>query len=225
MTFSLVGSLGAYGSGTPAWGTGESRTAGNLLICWVNFTVHSAQPTISSGWSTAATITFGTPMFGGATVFYKVATGGDAAPTLTVGASGQVLNGQLGEFSPGGSGTISIDQTGTSTGTTSPLVTTAGGVDVAIGELVVWATSIAYSAAATKTISSSLNNGTAVDLNDSATSTASHYANGYAITTAHSSADAETGTFTTTSIQGAATALCSFSLASSNAAANMALFQ
>src|SRR6516162_4966998 len=131
MSFALVGSVGSItptsGTGgatvSPAWGTGEFRTAGNLLVCWCIDCASVTIPTTPAGWSVAKSISPGTD--GGAAIFYKIATGGDAAPTIS-GSSR--LYAQLAEFAAGAGTVISLDQTGSvdSGGGTTTTATAAG---------------------------------------------------------------------------------------------------
>jgi hypothetical protein len=206
MAWSLVGTIGAVSTGavntavTPAWGTGESRTAGNLLLCWVagmSATGPDPTPATPLGWSLADKST-GTGSTGAsATLFYKVAAGGDGAPTIAAGGANVLWNVQLGEFSSGG-GTPALDQHGVgTTAGTSPVVATAGAVDLAGGDLIVSCGSIRYGSAGTKTITPTFNNGaTATATQSGAISTTSHYGFAYGTTTGNSSADAATLTFT-----------------------------
>jgi hypothetical protein len=86
-TISLTGSAGAVTSGaagvavTPVWGAGD-QTAGDLLMCWVSGLNHSTVPATPAGWAVAAQLSQGSPAFNSSTVFYKIATGGDIAPTI-----------------------------------------------------------------------------------------------------------------------------------------------
>ena len=217
MAYALVGSVGAVSQGssgaavTPAWGTGESRTANNLLILWVDGQGSATLPSAPANWSIGIQKA-GTSC--SASVFYKVAAGGDAAPTVGAVTS-TVLTAQLAEFS-GNATSSPLDKTGTAAGTTSTQVATAGAADTAGGELVVYATGALYSLAATKTLSNSLNNGaTAHNTTNNSTSTVNHYDLGYGITTGNSAADADTFSFTTQRITGAVVALASFKLAPS----------
>lgn len=60
MAFARVGTIGtavqgAAGAGvSPGWGTGQNRTAGNLLILCVSVAQTATLPTTPSGWTIAA---------------------------------------------------------------------------------------------------------------------------------------------------------------------------
>jgi hypothetical protein len=128
-------------------------------------------------------------------VFYKVAAGADAQPSIAL-ATGMTWGGMLGEYS-GCSGVI--DKTGTVEGTVSPAVATNSGVDGAIGELVTYTGTTAPTSAATDTLVTTGTNFTAHDTNNAATSTRTHYCFGYGITTANGVADKASMTFVATS--------------------------
>ena len=91
MAFQLVGSVGTpvtVGAGqtaSPQWGAGSDRTASNLLILWAES--YGATPT-PNGWTRAAG--------DDAIVFYRIAAGGDAAPTISNPA--YPLSAMLAEF-------------------------------------------------------------------------------------------------------------------------------
>jgi hypothetical protein len=217
MAYALVGTIGAVSVGsasssvTPAWGTSETRVAGNLLVCWANGYGHSTPLVIPGGWIQATAIGSG-PGFAASTLLFRIATGGDTAPTL-VPASGQSLTTRLAEFS-GGPTQDPLDTVGSSAaGTSGTNTVTCGAKDVAAGELVCYAALMAYSAAAIKTISSAMNNGaTDTGVTDAAVSTSNHYAFGFGITTGNTGADTETLTYTATSINGVAIVAASFAL-------------
>lgn len=183
--YALVGSLGAVSTATspvtPAFG--QSPTAGNLLICWgIAFAVASA-PTLSAGWTAATTEAANC----GVGIWYKIAAGGDTAPTVT--NVGQTISTQLGEFS-GNATSSPVDQTGSGESSVSnPFVITAAAADAAVGELFVYCWAGFYSTAATKTLATTPNNTTAHDTTNNGSSTVDHYAFGYGITTTNSAAD------------------------------------
>lgn len=130
MAYALVGSVGAYGTTTPAWGTGSTQTANDLLIA-IGWGSSGGTVTTPSGWSLAVSAT-SQATADSAFIFYTIAAGGDAAPTLT-GASSSLLM----EFS-GNATTSPLDQTATggNTGNSTSLTLTTGGTDAAAGELV-----------------------------------------------------------------------------------------
>ena len=210
MAIALVGTIGAVSQGaagaavTPAFGTSENRTAGNLLICWVAGDAVATAPTTPSGWSVGKTVT-GTSC--AAAIFYKIAAGADAAPTIAAVTS-QVWAARLAEYS--GNNAVPLDQVSSATGTTSPIVATNGSADVVSGELMVVAAADFYSTAATKTLTHTLNNATATSTSNASTSTVSHYDFAYGVTTTNASADSDSYAFTTNKITGSALVLCSF---------------
>lgn len=137
MGYALVGSVGAVvqsSSGgsitTLAWGSGETRAANNLLVCFVAVDGSATAPAAPSGWSAmVATPPAGTTCT--AQIFYKIATGSDAAPTIAA-VSGAVVSAQLAEFSHGVT-TTPVDQTGTATDTTATLTPSVTGIRVRDG--------------------------------------------------------------------------------------------
>lgn len=216
MAYTLVGTIGATATGTggtivsPAWGAGESRTAGNLLVCWVSCGASATLVTTPAGWSVGFRQA-GTSC--SAAVFYKIAAGADTAPVIAAITSA-TLSAQLAEFA-GGAATSPADQSGGNATTSGAMTIVTGGADAAAGELVVGCNSAKYSLNAVHTLTDSLNNGaTATATNNNAASTQPHYDFFYAITTANSSADQNSFTLGATNLTGAASALVSFLLPS-----------
>lgn len=211
----LVGTIGAVTTGasaaaiTPAWGAGESRTAGNLLVLWLGCNQSGIAVVTPSGWSIAHQTTGGA--VSSTTIYYKIAAGADAAPTVA-GVTGGILHGQLAEFS--GTASAPLDGHAGANGTASPLVSTNAAVDATIGELMVSCSIADYSTAATKTLTDTYTNATPTATNDAATSTISHYDFAYGITTANAVADKNSFAFTTTKIGMASSALASFKVQS-----------
>jgi hypothetical protein len=212
MAPALVGTIGAVSTGvsgaavTPAWGTSENRTANNLLVLQVAVTGSATVPTQPSGWSTATTRAGTTCSVG---IFYKVAAGADAAPTVAAITSG-IINARLAEYS-GMATTSVLSSTGVNSGTSSPVAATNAAADAASPALMVSAVTLLNSSARTNAAwAETYTNGTATQTNNSGTSTASHYGFSYANTTAHASADADSFAFTTTQVTGVAVALASF---------------
>lgn len=208
MAFTIVGTIGATSgigvsgaASTPAFGTGQSRTAGNLLVCWCNGLNAGTLPGTPAGWSILAQL--GTGSTSGstvsATVFVKIATGSDSAPTIA-GATNVQWQTQLSEYA--GNGTIVIaDQTGTATTVnTSPIVANNAAADVAASELFLWAYSLRNTAtAAAITATPTTNNGTTTNsTQNNATSVANHYHNGWGITGVNTVADQMSMAFTPT---------------------------
>ena len=226
MAIALVGTIGAVTTGasgaaiTPAWGTSENRTAGNLLVAWVTAqttTGAATLPATPSGWTLAKSAS--ATAQASSAIYYKIATGADTAPTFALVAS-TVLQGRLAEYS--GANTLStawvLDQTGNGTTTsTSPLVSTNALSDWQTQDLVIYDYAITYSAAATKTLTPTLNNGqTAVTVSSAASSTVNHYVFGYSLsTTGNNGPDSCSMAFTTTSAVGAAGCTASFKVITS----------
>lgn len=213
MAVALVGTIGAALQGapgaavTPAWGAGESRTAGNLLVCFASFNSTGAGapvlPAAPTGWTTLS----GTA---GSGFYWKFAAGGDAAPVIANGGSTDVQTLQLAEFS----GVHAVEQAAHTTTpvTTSPVVETTAAADAAAGDLVCGAAAISYSAAASKTFTDTLNNGMAANVTDSAAlSVASHYHFFWALTTSNAAADSDSLAYTTTKLLSCSLAIQSFS--------------
>jgi hypothetical protein len=206
MAFALVGALGAATQGaavntavTPAWDAGASRTAGNLLICFCASTGAGTFPTIPAGWSEARA-QIGTSCAAG--IYYKIATGADAAPTIAAIPSSRIAA-QLAEFS--GNATISpLDQNSFNGGTTSPRTFTMGAPDATSGELLVLAGADFRSAARTPNDTWTSNNATITQAgNNNGVSSVDHYSFGYGVTTSNASATTGVMTIsTTTSVTG-----------------------
>jgi hypothetical protein len=208
MAVALV-KLGTVATGTTSVSPtfGQSTTAGNLLILWVADNNSSSSPPLPSGWSSAASTVQGSA------IFYKPNCGaGETAPTLS-DAGSVFMAACLGEFS-GADTSAPRDRFSTSGGTTSPLVLNLNGTDLEVGELFCTADLWTYTMSATKTTSDTYNNVSQqanVGSND-ATSTASHYRFGYAVTTGNSVADQNSATFTTTNVSTGTIAGASFKL-------------
>jgi hypothetical protein len=217
MAFALVGTIGVASQGavtsavTPAWGTSENRTAGNLLICFVAVTGVTTQAVTPSGWTQG-------PSQGAnscsTTIFYKIAAGADAAPTIAAITSG-IIAAQLAEFS-GNATSSPIDQNSSGGSTSSPVTVNLVTPDVASGELLVMAGADFRSAARTPTDSLTSNNATITAAgNNNGVSSANHYSFGYSLATT-SNASGDTAVMTcsvTTSITGLAISAASFKLA------------
>ena|SRR5215468_4804285 len=216
MAYALVGTPAAATQGssgasvTPTWGTGLNRTAPNLLSCFVSVQGSATLPTTPSGWSIAKQIA-GTSC--SATIYYKIAAGSDTAPTINAITSG-VIAAQLMEFS-GNATTSPLDQTGTATGTTSPITSTQSVADVQSGELLLMCGSDFRSTARSPNDTWTSNNGTVTaGGNNNGTSSVNHYSFGYILgTTSNASGDTAIMTLSvTTSITGLAVASSSFLL-------------
>jgi len=145
MAYALVGSAGTAsvstsgGNVTPAYGAGSSRTANNLLLCFVSGTaggVTALSYAAPSGWLSTVNISDGGTC--ACSIFFKIAAGSDAAPTIT-GLAGFITAAHLEEWSGGefsGGGNIPLDQTAQGSSTSSPNTTTFANADLLSGELV-----------------------------------------------------------------------------------------
>lgn len=218
MAFALVGSVGAAVQGTAgaavstlAWGTSETRAAGNLLLCFCTVTAVATLPGTPSGWSIGAQVA-GTSC--SATVFFKVAAGSDAAPTIAAITSG-LIAAHLEEWS-GNATSNPIDETGTNTGTTSPRTATLFAADEATAALVAMAGADRRSVARTPNDTWTSNHGTpTLRASNNAVSSLDHYSHATLVTNSNSGADTAIMTLSvTTSITGLAVAAISFRLLS-----------
>jgi len=132
MAFALVGSYGTPSQGaaaaavTPAYGAGSSRTAGNLLVLRFAVTGTTTAPTVTAGWTPAGS---GSGNSCYVAIYYKIAAGGDAAPTVNGVASG-VIAAQLAEYSGQVTSGDVRESGGSSTqSTTSPVTANNTAVD------------------------------------------------------------------------------------------------
>lgn len=218
MAYTLVGTIGVASQGTagnavtPAWGTSETRAAGNLLICFCAVTGTVTFPTTPSDWIVGRGV--GGTTACSASFFYRIATGSDTAPTIA-GITSGVIAAQLAEFS--GHSPLSTDTTGAQGGTSSPVTATFVGTDAQSGELMIIAGADARSAARSPNDTWTSNHITTVTQagNNNGTSSANHYSFGYGTT--NSNAAAHTAIMTcsvTTSISGLAVAAATFPLTS-----------
>jgi hypothetical protein len=213
----LVGAAGAVSVGvnaasiTPAWGAGANRTAGNLLILRVTHHGSQTQPATPSGWTFVNDPTHATAGVGVLTC-YRIATGGDAAPTIT-GIANVVLSGQLCEYAGTDPTAPYLNDAGNSGGTLSPQVATCtGGGDPVAGCLIISAAAMRYTQAATKTFTDVLNNSaTQLDRAQSgAVSTTSHYDFISGVTGSNAAADQNNFSLTVTKISGVELSIASF---------------
>ena len=223
MAYALVGSAGAANvtavttANTPAYG--QSPTLNNLLVLAVaglSGTNVATLPTTPSGWNLGPqTSQLGASTSSSITIYWKIAAGADAQPTIT-SKTNMVWNAQLFEFSGNATSTPN-DQTGVNNATSGATLTaTAGGTDSASGELVFGASSVRYSAAAAKTLTDTFNNGATTHQSDNgATATvAGHFCFSWGVTTGNSGADTYANAHTSTSITAVSLALISFKAAS-----------
>lgn len=211
MAPAIVGSPGPVSQGasgaavTPAWDAGASRAFANTLILGVVTQGSATLPTVPAGWR-VSNQRAGTSST--ASIFYKTATGHDAAPTVSAITSA-VITAQLTEYS-GCDADLNFvrDNGGAASGTTSPITATAG-VAAASGELVVSAGGALYASAATATLADTFNNGaTATDTTNNATSTVNHYCFGWGVTTSKASSQTDQLAFTGTPSDAVLVAVC-----------------
>jgi hypothetical protein len=216
VAYALVGTIGVASQGavsaavTPAWGTGESRTAGNLLIAFASVTGISTGPAAPSGWTPAGTAAGGSCF---AAIYYKIATGADAAPTFGA-ITGGLIAAQLAEFS--GNSSTPLDKQGSANGSSSPITATCSAADTTSGELLLMCIADRRSTARANNNTWTSNNGTVTQAgSNNGVSSADHYSFGYIVgTTSNASADTAVCTISvTTSIVGLAVASASFLLA------------
>lgn len=216
-SFNLQGAVGAVtastSTATPAFGTGQSRALGNLLICWATQELSGgtlSPTTISAGWTQAVQQT-GTNT--SAAVFYKIASGGDAAPTVT-GTTGQAIDAQLSEFIVPLGFTPIYDQSGGATGTTSSQTGTAAAPDTTTTDMLCAAGAVRYSVGGTKALGLNSNHLVSYVVTDNnSTIQTSHYIMGYGFsTTTGAAADTSNVTFPTSNITEASVAFASFAL-------------
>ena len=164
---------------TPSWGTGQNRTAGNLLVCAVSSwggTTGGTPPT-PSGWTQALTITGSSRSV--VVFFTKTANGGDSAPTVSATNTGTAtfatLAAKLYELNdPAGTPVVVTAACGTATGTTANPLAVTGGANVPVSGcygLGVWC--LAISAQATSTMGAG--SGWTDDEDNGATSTRPHW--------------------------------------------------
>ena len=216
MAYALVGSLGtvnataANTANTPSYG--QTPTAGNLLVLFVGGYVADTLPATPSGWSVAKQVqeASGTQPCS-ASIFYKIAAGTDAQPTLAASTTPNWVA-QLGEFS-GNAATSPLDQSASAVGTGANFAATltTGGEDAALGELVVFIDA-GNGGHCTAITPSSANNGMSFT---QSTSITNGFGIGYATTTGNGSADSVVVTQTNsgTGTRSIAAALASFKLA------------
>lgn len=204
MAYALVGSRGAVsGPGsantavTPAYG--QTPTANNLLILFVSASGSTTLPATPTGWSQAVNVNTSSR---GAALFYKIAAGGDAQPTIAA-ATSMIWAAALAEFS--GNATASpLDQTGNAQNVSvSPGTATLGAADVASGELIVYS-GLCASVAVTQNMAATASSvnftpSSTQEQQNNSTSTGHHYLYGYGFTTANASADKVAVQFTSTS--------------------------
>lgn len=201
MAFSLVGTRGvanltvANTANTPSWGTSENRTLNNLLILWVAGSLTGTTfPSTPAGWSVASQKAGASVCT--ASIFWKIATGADAAPT--VGAiAGIVWSTALAEFT-NTAYTSALDKAaGATSAAVSPVVATNGSVDNSSGDLILACASTVNSINALNTGSAhTFNNGASSNSqNNPASSRTNHYDFSYGFNTSNAAADSDSYVF------------------------------
>lgn len=211
MAYALVGSVGTVatgaGSATPAFA--QSTTAGNLLVAWVvNNGGNSINAALPSGWSTASFFSII-----GAYVCYKAnCAAGESNPTFTNGDV-QFVAAAVAEFS-GAATTSPVDKVGSVGSGASPRVAVNSAADAATGELFLSTGYWLLSKAGTHTTADTYNNATPTgNLQNDATSTATHYRFAYGITTSNAAADQDSQTSNSMNVTGGFLSVASFKLA------------
>lgn len=190
MTYSLVGSRGAvslgYGVQTPAWGAGEARTAGNLLVCWAaSYGASGATIPTPTDWTKAIDETY--PAGPTVAIFTRIATGGDTAPSVGVTTQRNAV--ALAEFA--GPAVSPLDRTGAASALqVSPVTATAAGTDDGIGELVLYGAGH-YSQSLAVSSYHSVNNSDEHDSKNDSDVTVYHYNFGWGVTTDNATADVD----------------------------------
>jgi hypothetical protein len=181
VAYALIGTPASASSGPssilPTWGTGLNRTTGNLLICPCSVTGSAVLLTTPSGWTVATQFN---PTSCSANIYYRIATGGDTAPTITIPAGTGAA--QLLEFS--GNSATPLDKFGTAGSASSPTTATLTAADTASGELFIVCGADIRSAARTPSDTWTSNHATiTLAGNNNAISTTNHYSFGYALAT------------------------------------------
>jgi hypothetical protein len=170
-------------------------------------------PTTPSGWSVGLQQNSAGGACG-AYIYYKIATGADAVPTIAA-ITGGTIAAQLAEFS--GNHATPLDKFGAATGTTSPITATLNAADTASGELLIIAGTDFRSVARAPNDTWTSNHGTITQAgNNNGTSTVNHYSFGYCLATT-SNVGADTAIMTlsvTTSITGLVVVAATFQLPS-----------
>src|SRR5260221_2940449 len=159
MAPALVGSEGSVVTGaTPVVALlPQTPTAGNILVAMVvaDDGTNQGVNTSTSGWAAAVNQNGNT---GDASVWYKIAAGGDVAPTFTSALSG-FLAVKVNEYS-GVAASSPVDKVGSQFNNVgTPMVTPTSAADAATGALVVLASTLSHFWGATITTTNTLNNG------------------------------------------------------------------
>lgn len=196
MSYALVGSAGTFvqgSSGTLSPAFGQTTTANHLLICWLATQQATNPSTPPTGWSLGESGQTGA----GAAIYYKIAAGGDAAPTFTVTTNTIV---ELAEFS-GNATSSPVDQVGFSGSANATNTVTSAAADALTGELIIGVSTALYSTSTTRTVTSALGTVSATNTpgTNSGVSTALFFNFVWGITTSNAAADTNACTVSTTS--------------------------
>ena len=110
---------------TPGWDSGATLTAGDLLIGHAYSDAGTAATTASTGWTLVGEANTAGATATRVSLWYKIATGGDAAPTFS-DAGAVIMEAYLEEFNGNSAAPLQSNTVGTATGTTTvPTVTEA----------------------------------------------------------------------------------------------------
>lgn len=198
MAYALV-SLGSVvqstiGGSITTLAFGQSPTAGNHLICWWSGDGSNSFPSVPSGW-TNGKLQSGSACAGG--FFYKLAAGGDTAPTFATKGS-DVQTALLAEFS-GNQNPIVLGHNPGTSGTSSPITASAGAADTSATCLYIATGTVFYSTStATNTLTLSFNNGASAVSTTNGGTNVDQYAFAYGFATSDASAISIMNTFTAT---------------------------
>jgi hypothetical protein len=192
-TTPLVG-LGALAqsSGTnncaPAWNAACTRAAGNLLVCWGGTNVNMGVA-FTSGWTQVQQS--GTYW---ASVWYKIAAGGDSSPSLINPGSPMAIWAAVAEFQA--AGTVALDQSNkVAAGTVGSFTLTNPAADAAPGDLIISLLLSFSPSAQTIGICEVYNNGSAPAQGTGTQATSSGYHYGFMWGQTESNAVATAATF------------------------------
>lgn len=184
MAFQLDGSLGAVSTGavaasvTPAFA--QPPGAGDILILWCSTSGGAARAAVPAGWKNL--VVMGSSA--GASIFWRNAAGGDAAPTIT-GVASAIISAQLGAFTREPVIGIGINESPVGTGTGATIVV-GGQKERTPAQLIVYCGTSTYTVAATSTnnVGSITNGGTGHDTNNNNSSSTAQFVFGYCLNTA-----------------------------------------
>ena len=177
------------GANTPAlaWGTGQNRTAGNILVLTVTAAAVTSvtAPATPSGWNDGLASGNAATPHAYTAIYWKVATGGDGVPSITVTTSGTTRCGfSLFELTGAENVSSPVDTSGTyasgSTAASYTGITVTGSTNVAYaGEYGIAAFAFEYATASTASAFTAGSGWTNFS-NDSSSSSRDHNAVDYA---------------------------------------------